>query len=115
MTAHTAPILQRRLAMTTLQPGLLPLFAVLAIVLAAVPAQAQMTPLEDLRVLTANAYFLPNYDEQELNPPGFFARLEGNLYAFAPNPDPEGGGHVSADAYQLSEFSPASIYYAGTT
>ena len=79
------------------------------------PAAAQMTPLADLRRLEAGASFLGVVDERTASPVGFFSPFNEDLHVMAENPDPDGGGNSTADAFQFSQFFPAGIYFSGGT
>jgi hypothetical protein len=79
------------------------------------PATAQMIPVADLRQLEAGASFLGVVDEHSASPLSFFGPFNETLHAEALNPDPEGGGLASADAFQFSQFFPAGIYFSGGT
>jgi len=84
--------------------------AVLAVLVVAAPAFAQMIPIQDGRELIAHAHYGGQNDSQTAYPPGFFATRNLLLTASAETLTGEG----LANAFQISEFFPAGIYFSGT-
>lgn len=86
-------------------------WATAAMLFVAVPAGAQMTPVADLRSLGASATYEGQTDTQTYTF-SFFAPMNDVLSALVEGVE---AGHASADAYQQSEFTSATIFFSGST
>ncbi len=78
-------------------------------------AQAQMIPLQDFRVITADVTFLGIIDNDLDQPPAPFAYFESTVGAYVEHPDPEVGSYCESTAFQVSQFFPGGISMSGTT
>jgi hypothetical protein len=100
----------RTVALSALSKGFLVLLVLVA-PLRSQQAEAQMTPVEDLRYLEARVHYEGYVTDIMRLPPGFFLKFEETITAYL-----EGAkaGSVEASAFQSSEFFPAGIYMSGT-
>jgi len=87
------------------------LFALAAVagLIAAAPASAQMTPIEDVRELNVHAQHGGVTDFNVAFPPGFFLPFQDVLTASAVSLT----GEAHSEAFQSSQFFPAAIYFSG--
>jgi len=82
----------------------------LVVLAAAAPARAQMTPLTDIRQVSANVSYHGLTDHQSFTPSGAFADWEQFATAVADDPV---AGACSSGGYQITQFNPAGLYFAG--
>jgi hypothetical protein len=85
--------------------------AALALFAAARPAHAQMTPVTDVRQVSADVSYHGMTDHQAQLSPGSFIDWEATATADVQDPD---AGSCSSVAYQITQFHPAGLYYAGS-
>jgi hypothetical protein len=78
-------------------------------------AAAQMIPLADRRETFARVTLLGQTESLADAPPAPFSYFYSFLDVLMENPDPDGGGSCSADAFQVSQFYPAGISASGST
>ncbi|MGH7682288.1 MAG: hypothetical protein ACRENN_09925, partial [Candidatus Eiseniibacteriota bacterium] len=94
---------------------LVALFVASAATFAPVLAQAQMIPLSDDRVNSAEAHAFGLTKSSISRPSAPFAFFQVFDTVTVENPDPEAGGFSSAEAFQVSQFFPAGISMSGNT
>src|SRR6185295_8525223 len=78
-------------------------------------AQAQMIPLSDERINSAEAHAFGLTESVIKRPSAPFAFFQTFDSVTVENPDPEEGGYCRATAFQTSQFYPAGINISGTT
>jgi hypothetical protein len=78
--------------------------------LGAGPACAQMTPLTDVRQVTADVSYHGGTNHDAEPPPGSFTDWEALVGAEVDDPI---AGVCTATAYQITQFHPAGLYFAG--